>query len=221
MANRKVMVLSGVSLIAGGTTGIVAHILHLQYHPTHPAEVLPYIAKSEPVHLLLFAAVLLLMFGLTGLVARQGEKSGLVGLVGVVLVFFGLMFAEGMHCVLEFGIYPAMAHSVPNEIIGIIDKMYAGSPYSYLETAGSLILLLGAFTLGISILRAGVLPSWTAWSLFATDVAAVLAFLPPTHGLIGGRFPVLLYLAFVGIGYSVVRGAGFERRIQAKLAQGA
>src|SRR5262245_36286295 len=134
MANRKVMVLSGVSLIAGGTAGIVAHILHLQYHPAHPAELLPYIAKSEPVHVLLFAAVLLVMFGLPGLVAPQGEKSTtLVGLAGVVLVFFGLMFGEGMHCVLEFGIYPAMAHSVPNEIIGIIDKMYAGSPYSYLE----------------------------------------------------------------------------------------
>ena len=113
MSGHKLLVLSGSSLIAGGIAGVVAHVLHLQYHPTNPAEVLPYVMRSEPVHLLLFAAVFLVVLGLPGLVVRQHDRTDVFGLAGFVLVYFGLVCGEWMHCVLEIGIYPAMAHQVP------------------------------------------------------------------------------------------------------------
>lgn len=86
------------------------------------------------------------------------------------------MFAEGIHCVLEIGIYPAMAHQIPNEIIAVVDRMYAGSPFSYLETFGGGLLLLGVLLLGLSILSAAILPRWNAALLLATDLGALLAF---------------------------------------------
>jgi len=202
---RTLFVLSGVLLIAGGIGGVVAHVLHLQYHPTHVSQIMPYVSKSEPVHVLLFASVLLVMLGLPGVLIRQHEKTGVVGLIGFVFVYFGLMFGEGLHCVLEFGIYPAMAKQVPNEMISVIDQMYHGSPYAFLEVGGSGLLLLGVLMLGASMLKAGILPRWTALLLLATDVAALLAFIPVTHRLIGGRFPVVLYLAFTGTGYSLLQ----------------
>ena len=208
MAKRTLYVLSGISLIIGGTAGVVAHILHLQYHPTYPEQVLPYVTKSEPVHVLLFAAVLLVLLGLPGLLIRQHERAGVLGLLGFALVYFGLMLAEGLHCVLEFGIYPAMAHKIPNEMIGVVNHMYeSGSPYAHFEMAGGALLLLGVLILGISMLVARVFPRWTALLFLATDVTAALAFIPSTHWLIGGRFPLMLYLAFVAVGYSVIARA--------------
>jgi hypothetical protein len=44
-----------------------------------------------PVHLALYAAVILIALGLPGLYARQAERARVVGLIGTVLLFFGLV----------------------------------------------------------------------------------------------------------------------------------
>src|SRR5262249_40100477 len=158
-SGQRLFVLSGSSLIAGGIAGVVAHVLHLQYHPTNPAQVAPYVTKNEPVHLLLFAAVLLVLLGLPGLLARQHERTGVFGLAGFIHVYFGLVCGEWMHCVVEIGIYLSMVDQVANDMVAVIDRMYGGgSPYAYLEMMGGWILLLGVLMLGISMLVAGVFP---------------------------------------------------------------
>jgi hypothetical protein len=211
MSGHTILRLSGGFLVLGGVSGVTAHILHLPYHPTKPAEVLPYVTKSEPVHVLLFAAVLLVLLGLPGLLVRQSEKIGAGGLIGFVLVYFGLMLAEGIHCVLEMGIYPAMARQIPNDIIAVVDRMYGGSPYSYLENVGGGLLLLGILLLGISMLIASTLPRWNAVLLLATDLGAILAYTPWTHWMVGVRWPAVLYLAFAAIGFSLIRQVSAEQ----------
>lgn len=86
MSGRALFRLSGVALITAGIGGAIASVVHLQYHPPKPAEVLLYVSKSEPVHALLFAAILLVLLGLLGLLIRQQEKTGAGGVAGFILV---------------------------------------------------------------------------------------------------------------------------------------
>lgn len=206
---RTPFVLSGSSLIAGGVAGVLAHTLHLQYHPSNAFEVLPYVTKSEPMHALLFAAVFLVSFGLPAVLFRSPAKLGILGLAGVVLLYFGLVFGEWLHCVLEIGIYPAMAHVAPNDLIPTVNRMYeARSPFAYLEFVGGWLLLLGALILGLWMLIQRPFPRWTAALLLATDLGALLAYTPWTHWIIGGRWPVVFYLGMAAIGYSLITRAG-------------
>ena len=208
MSGQVLFRLSGGTLIAGGVSGVIAHFLHLQYHPSQPSEVLPYVSKSEPVHALLFAAVLLVLLGLPALLVRLREKIGIVGFAGFVLLYFGLVFGEWLHCILEIGIYPALAHVVPNDMIAVVNRMYEGrSPYALLEFVGGWLLLAGALIVGISMLDSHIFPRWNALLMLATDLGALLAFTPWTHWMVGGRWPAVLYFSFVAIGYSLIKSA--------------
>ena len=208
MSGHVLFRFSGGALILGGISGVLAHILHLQYHPSNPAEVLPYVSKSEPVHVLLFAAVLLVLLGLPALLVRQHEKTGILGLTGFVLLYFGLVCGEWLHCILEIGVYPAMAHVMPNDMVTVVNWMYEGrSPYAVLEFVGGWFLLVGVLITGISMLKSGIFPRGSALLLLATDLGALLAFTPRTHWMVGGRWPVVFYLAFVAFGWSLTKSS--------------
>ncbi len=100
MSNSTLFRLSGISLLLGGLLGAVAVALH-------PSNMID--PANMPVHLALYTAVMLTALGLPALYARQAERAGVLGLIGTVVFFFGLVFADPIHSVLEFTVAPMNA----------------------------------------------------------------------------------------------------------------
>lgn len=205
--------LSGLSLALGGLFGSAAHILH-PVTPSDPGALLHYAHVSEPAHLLLFLGVILVLLGLPGLLARQSPRAGLTGLAGFLFLFFGLLFADMLHCILEFSILPVLARSVPYATFSIVEATYSATPLALLQNIGQLLVFLGIPLMAYSIYRARVFPLWTAVPLLLSLVLLVSSYLPLLSGLVGPHGVTSLYLAFGILGGVLVRGRLAERRTQ-------
>lgn len=96
-----------------------------------------------------------LLLGLPGLYAAQSERTGRLGLVSFLMVFFGTLFFAVSN---DFGfIAPVLAAQAPAMLVAI--NTYAPS-----ATLSGLMLVgffPGFILFGIAILRAQVLPLWS------------------------------------------------------------
>jgi hypothetical protein len=100
MSTPTLFRLNGISLLLGGLLGAIAVALH-------PVEMTD--PTSVPVHLALYAAVMLVALGLPGLYARHAARTGPLTLIGTVAVFLGLVFADPIHSVLAMTGIPVFA----------------------------------------------------------------------------------------------------------------
>jgi hypothetical protein len=165
--------------------------------------VLPFVHPSDdvgvrsaawvPVHLLYFAALAVVLLALVGILARQLQRAGRLGVAGFLVAFVGtaMMLLEGREHLFspDFGV---------------------GTPLGLWELiSASLIFSVGYILLGIAIARAGVLPRG-AGILLAVG-GPIVAFSPPI-----GILPVLVVghalfgLGLAWSGYALWAGTGHE-----------
>ena len=132
------------------------------------------------------------VLGLFGLYARQVEETGVLGLIGFMLVFIttasftGLIYFEGF-------IQPVLAVEAPEFVEGMLAGEISLGALDVVMPPTGLLFILGWLLFGIGIIRAGILPRW----------AAVLALI----GAVPLGIPPLLPLIIVKIG-GVVFGLG-------------
>jgi hypothetical protein len=178
--------------MAGGALIVVYPLLH----PATDAEGYRS-AAWVPIHLMGYVGFLLTTFGLIGLLARQLEAAGRLGVAGFVLAFTGtgLVLMEGRE---HTFVLPVLAQQAP-----------AGVPP---EPAGLWFLILSAavfsvgyILLGIATVRAGVVPRGIG-VLLALG-APIYAFSPPIDiqvvGVLGG---VLFGAGMLWLGYALFAG---------------
>jgi hypothetical protein len=192
MSNSTLFRLSGISLVLGGLLGAVAVALH-------PSNMIDPV--NIPVHLALYSAVMLIALGLPGLYVRQAERSGVVGLIGTVVLFFGLVFADPIHSVLEFTVVPVLAADPATRPLldgpppGLMGPLMIAVP----------VLLIGLIVTAISSVRAGIFPRWPAALGFAAVVMVVAGFAlsgpGPSESPVSEIGPALLYLTMAAFGY--------------------
>ncbi len=184
---------SGVATMVGA-----AYIpLYPLLHPSTDAE--GYASAAwVPVHLLAYLSMVLLMFGLVGLVARQLRAAGRLGVLGFCLAFVGTALV----------IMEAREHTF---VMPLLALQAAGErpdpPGLWFLVLSSALFGLGYVVLGVASARARVIPPAAA-VLFAVG-APILAFSPP----IGIRAVELLAGASFGagmlwLGYALFRGGG-------------
>ncbi len=183
--------LSGVSLLLGG----LAHLVYLLTHP-HGSGLAYYADPATALsHLAGFASVLLILLGLPGLFARQAERAGILGLVGTVLVFFGLAMVDGTHMIIDSAFTPALA-TIPEAAPlmasgGPLEEAMLGGMQGTLVSAGGPMLLLGLILLGVSTARAGVLPRWAGALPVIAALAVPLGFVVPSLEGVAFAMPYL------------------------------
>lgn len=182
--------LSGLGMILAGILMAFFPILHPNHDPagfTSPLWV--------PVHWMPAASMILALFGLVGLLARQLAHAGRLGVIGFAVAFVGSALILTDTDVEAF-ILPFVAQNATA-------LMEGPPPPGWNESfaLAALILGIGYLLLGIATARAGVLPRGAGVSLALGGLALGLgivgsSFLPPL--LLAGALLFGLALAWVG-----------------------
>ena len=147
MSPRLLIRWSGLGTTVAGALLALFPLLHPNHDPAGFTSWL-----WIPAHASIHVAVILTLFGLTGLLARQLERAGWLGLVGYVTAFFG---SAGLLTIamVELFIMPYMALQ-----LGIGED---GSPPPGIGEAMmliSVVFAIGYMLLGAATVRAGVVP---------------------------------------------------------------
>ena len=204
MPNAWLYRLGSLALILGGVLGAAAHILHLEA-PPDPAQLAQYAHLSQPLHLVLFAGGLLVLLGWFAQFAFQSMASGITGLLAFLCLFFGILFADLLHCVLEFSIFPLLIASVPYATPALAETTYRSTPFALLQNAGQVLVLLGVPLAALSIFRSHILPAWSALPFALTSVLMIMAFAPRTSALVGPHYVTALYFSMITLGVTLLR----------------
>lgn len=196
---------SGIGTVLTGVLLALFPFLHPNHDEAGYAS-----AAWIPVHVLPNLGMLLLLFGLIGLLARQLHRAGRLGVIGFAVAFAGTaMLLTGAQ--LELFIFPFVGLNAPQ-------LMRGGPPRGMIEMQmlTGLVFLVGYVALGVATVRAGVLPRGVG-VLLAVGSAAFVA-----STFLGGALPPALRppfwvgpgifgVALVWLGWGLWTGPGPER----------
>jgi len=182
--------LAGGALVTGSVLTVLGFALtDLQNGTPTPATV------KSPAYLggslLIYVGAVLVLFGLPGLLARQFDRSRVLTLVGTAGFALVTIIDSISNTFANVTIFPMLIDNPATRAAA------TGSPPAIMGVffiAGAIAGLVGAVTLGISLLRAQVFPRWTAIVLFVTAAAL------PFGGALENLPPILAGVAMMGIG---------------------
>jgi hypothetical protein len=194
---------AGVAAIAAGLIFIGVQINHPPLNATTIATLNVEIRDCLKV---LMAA--LAVAGITGMYLRQIKQSGVLGLIGYVLLSAGYL---AILCTSFVGavILPSIARTVPGYVNDVLTTATGGSPIGHVGLLHTAILiqeltyLAGGLVFGIALYRAHVLARWAAALLAAGGViSAALNVMPDAF------YRLLAFpngIAMIALGYSLWR----------------
>ena len=200
MSTERFFGLSGLAVVIGGTVSIVCQLVGAFYNgntTTYAAQ--PIYITSE---FALAAATILLLLGLPGMYASRARGFGVVGLVGMALLFIaGVML--GVFSNLEDAmVTPWLAAQAPSLANG-----FGPPPFFAFYIVQEIAFLSGSVLLAIPLLRRLVSPGWPGIALLLSAGLGVVTFFFdafPSNlasGLLVAVPPVLLLVALAALGY--------------------
>jgi hypothetical protein len=201
-----------------GLAAMGAGILFIAIQAIHPLDVLSSVTTTQwaITHYLSLAMDLLGLLGITGIYARQVEKSGWLGLAGFILFSLFYAFSLAFHFTEAF-ISPVLATEAPRFVEGFLgivtgapSEIHLGVLPAVYKLTGFVGYVLGGLLFGIATLRAGILPRW-AGGLLAFGTILPLLGSSLVHHPFDRIFAVPVGLAMAWLGYALLS----ERRTQA------
>jgi hypothetical protein len=153
---------SGLALLLGGSLYSSAWILFaiVGRNPAGPWWL--------PFNLLVVAGSIGIALGLPGFHAYQGAKTGLAGLLGMIMLFVGILLAGVARQAVEAYTLPQLERVPPEAQL--------------LVMIASPLLFFGIIITGVVTWQAGIYPAWTGVVLVIAALAglmAVLVVMPP------------------------------------------
>lgn len=148
---------------------------------------------STPQLALNYLAFLAMPFVAIGVFVAQRPRSAHLGLLGAVLYGASFVYFAGTSVVAFTARTPDYADLL-QELGGIY-------------TAHGALMVVGGWLFGASVVKAGVLPRWTGFTLMVgvtVNLVVTLAALPPAAQTLGSA---VRNMAFVGMGVALMRGA--------------
>jgi hypothetical protein len=202
LTNASLIRLAGLSAVVAGLCYVVVGVFHPANAPTSVTT-----STWAIVHVIACAMCFFGVLGMTGLYARQAEKSGWLGLAGYVLLSLWLMIIMG-YTFIEAFVLPHSALVTPAFVdswMGMLNSTAITVDLGILPTLWTLsapIYLLGGVTFGIATFRARVLPRAAGLLLaIGTGLAPAAAFLPLAAQ---PKIAIPTGLALAWLGYAVL-----------------
>lgn len=204
MSSRTLYRLSGGTLIAGSLLILINTILIAVLFPGHSSTTqqllsLPWLL----VTLTVLIGSLLFVIGLPGMYLRQAGSAGTLGLVGFVLLFFGILLQGATFSTVQVILLPFLAQKAPQLAGGHSMPL---SAFLLLIVSG-LLYIIGAILLGIATMRAHVFPRWTGVLILVSGIGLLLT-LPPLPTILGTIIEMVSFVvfsvAFMWCGYTLM-----------------
>ena len=203
--------LAGIALVAGGVLAIAGYVLAGTFvrgsgdaRFTDP--------RFLPLYSIALVGAAVSVLGLPSILAAQGGRAARLTLVGYVGVFATLVLFNVAEGVVEAFVkpYPVTPGGIPKD---------APTGLAVHFLAVTVVMVVGLISLGVAVLRAGVLPWWVG--------ALLLASVPPS--IVGQALPGPLaelgdycaFLALIAIGWRVARQVGGRERRLAREVEAA
>ncbi len=194
---------AAVSAVAGGLLFLAVQINHPHLDPAFATTSEFAIRQTMKV-----AFAILSLIGITGIYLRQVKRTGVLGLLGYLLLSAAFL---AMTCVEVMGLValPVLAHSDPHYVSDVLTVATGGTAtgdlglFTILNTGVGVALVSGGLLFGIAVFRAHVITRWPA-ALLAVGVVATLAIhvLPQINERL---FAVPIGVALVGLGVALWR----------------
>jgi hypothetical protein len=209
MSSTETIRLGGLSMVIGAVLAFVSTllsaVLFVGQDPTPYANGPLFV----PVNLLGALGAAFLLFGVPLLYLAWSEGWGVLGLIGIVLLFVtGLMFGVFLP-LLSIVLVPYLAQHAP-------DTFKGNGPPAFLPffITGTLFEVVSVVLLAIPIIRGRLLDRWVGYLLLAVAVLVVVAFFisgpnGPTNvliSLISNLNGLLFFVALGWMGYRLWTG---------------
>jgi len=195
---------------AAGMGAVASGLLFVAVQINHPHLDAAFVTTTEytirETMKVLFAA--LALTGITAMYLRQVQQTGVLGLLGYLLLGVGLLTILSVQ-VVAICVLPALALSEPGYVNDILAVATGGTAAGDIGLFQTLSLISGATFIGggvlfgIALFRAGILARWAA-ALLAVGALATATI--PLLPMINQRlFAVPVGIALIGLGYSLWR----------------
>jgi hypothetical protein len=191
---------AGLAAVAGGLLFIAVQIKHphLDAAFTTTTEY----AVREAMKILM---AILSLIGITGMYLRQVKQTGLLGLIGYVVLSVGYLAILSLQVVGVF-VLPTLAVSQPGYVNDVLAVVTSGTPVGDVGrmqtlSQGGFAYIVGGIIFGVALFRANILARWAAALLSVGAVATVATSQLPE--LTQRLFAVPVGVALIGLGYSL------------------
>ena len=191
---------------AAGISAVVAGLLFIGVQVNHPPVDLALVSTAEWSirQSMKVAFSVLALIGITGMYLPQVKKSGLLGLIGYLILGAAFLIMLTIE-VAGLVIIPAIAHSAPGYVSDVLAVATGGTAVGdigllkTLSMLGGVTYMAGGLVFGIALFRANVLARWASILL---AVATPLSLAIPQLPFINQRlFAVPTGLAMIALGY--------------------
>jgi hypothetical protein len=199
---------AGLSAVVGGLLFIAVQINHPLLDATFTTTTEYAVRETMKIFMAVFSLI-----GITGIYLRQVRQTGVLGLIGYVVLGLGYLAIFSNQVVGVF-VLPSLAASQPGFVNDVLAVATSGTPVGdigplqILIKGGGFAYVVGGIIFGIALFRANVLARWAA-ALLSVGAVAILAtsVLPE---LTQRLFAIPVSVALVGLGFSLWR----EQRTQ-------
>ena len=194
---------AGLSAVVGGLLFIVVQINHPLLDATFTTTTEYAVRETMKIFMAVFSLI-----GITGIYLRQVRQTGVLGLIGYVVLGVGYLAIFSVQVVGVF-VLPTLAASEPgfvNDVLAVTTSSTPNSdigPLQILIQGGGFAYVVGGIIFGIALFRANVLARWAA-SLLSVGAVAILA-TSQLPELTQRLFAIPVSVALIGLGFSLWR----------------
>jgi hypothetical protein len=206
MTNAQLLRASGLALLAGAI-GFIIHIVARSAITAGAGGITTIFAKDDlwgPVNALGVIGAVLVLVGMPAMYARMADSSGLLGIIGVLLIALGWMFFGLFLSFYSMVVLPWLASNAPL----LVDGLNRHPPMVVAYLAAVLAEVVGIVLFAIPFVRGRVYPRWVGYVLFASALMMIGGMFVAPSGpatnvainLVSNLGPVLLMIALGALG---------------------